>query len=64
VLRYLNPNKLQSQTLICDVGNANDTCLGRENLLESLKDVLFPPEGTTQIDFGGTDGSATGRDEL
>jgi hypothetical protein len=64
VLSYLNPRDLRGGTKICDIGKANDTCIGREDLLKSLNSVLFPPKGTVVIDYDGSTGSAEAKDEL
>jgi len=65
VLSWLNPKDLRKETKICDVDKANDTCISREQLTESLKDLLYPPKGTHVIDFSGGDSSAKeAKDEL
>jgi hypothetical protein len=64
VLSYLNPQGLKGQTKICDAGQANDTCIGREDLLESLNAVLFPPKGTVVIDYGRDGDAEQGKEEL
>jgi hypothetical protein len=64
-LSFINPNNLKGATKICDVGVANDTCIAREDVLESVKDVLFPAKEVTVIDFSAGEGKQpNGRDEL
>lgn len=65
LISFVNPSDLKQATKICDAGVIKDTCIAREDLLESLKDVLFPAKEVTVVDFGA-DGSATTatKDEL
>ena len=65
VLSFLNPSDLKDTTTICDVGQVNSSCISRDALVESLKDVLFPPAGTHVIDLSGGDTDAKdAKDEL
>jgi hypothetical protein len=63
VLSFLNPAKLRPETRICDASTSNGTCIDRENLVESLKYLLYPPKGTTVVDYFGTD-EETSKEEL
>jgi len=64
LLSYINPNNLSPDTVICPEGNCTDACICREDLLGSVKDVLFPKNGTKIIDFAPKESVTVGRDEL
>jgi hypothetical protein len=67
VLSYINPSELRPATRVCDAGKSDPkgNCINREDLLESLKAVLFPAEGTKIIDYGGDQNAeGEGKDEL
>ncbi len=67
VFSYINPNDLRSPTRVCDAGKSDPegNCISREDLLESLKAVLFPPAGTKLIDYDDDQNAkGAGKDEL
>jgi len=50
VTSYLNPDKLDPLSMVCDLGVCNTTCFCRVDLLKSLTAVLFP-NTTTKFDI-------------
>lgn len=62
MMAFINPSDLGMSTIICPVGECSDHCICRDEMLGSVKDVLFPASRPSTKDSSEEGPGA--RDEL